>query len=1090
MTMKLKSLALCVALLSGTALVPAVAAEENPFAGLELRNIGPALTSGRISDFAFYPGKNHAYFVATAAGNLWKTENNGTSWQALFENEGSYAIGVVEIDPSNPDVVWVGTGENNAQRSVSNGDGVYKSVDGGKTWKNMGLKESAHISQIWIDPDDSDTVLVAAQGPLWNAGGERGLYKTTDGGVTWNRILEIDEHTGVNEFAVDPDDADNIVVSTYQRRRHVWVLINGGPGSGIQRTTDGGKSWQKVNSGLPSRDDMGRIGLTQAPSSPKTLYAIIEASPSERGVYRSDDFGVTWGKQSSHMTTSPQYYNEIFVDPNNSDRLYSLDTFSSVSEDGGKTWSQLSARFRHVDDHAFWIDPENSDHIFIGGDGGVYESWDRGQTWRHVRNLPITQFYRIQPDNAEPFYNVCGGTQDNNSLCAPSRTTDMHGIGNEDWTIILGGDGYEPQIDPTDPNIIYTQYQYGGLARYDRRTGERIYMTPQPDSGENIPKWNWNTPLLISPHNPHRIYYAAERVYRSDDRGDNWSVISPDLTRQIDRNKLEVMGRVWSVDAVAKNDSTSIYGSLIGLSESAVKPGLLYAGSDDGVISVSEDDGANWRSVKSFKGVPDMSLIEDVQASMHNEDVAYAVVDNHKRGDFKPYVLKTTNKGRSWRIISGNLPERGSAHTIVEDHVDPNLLFLGTEYGVFFTQDGGENWHAMKNGFPTTAVRDLEIQRRENDLVIGTFGRGIYILDDYSPLRTKADAVATARATVFSVKDTWLYVEGDQYGNELKGSQGDAYYTAENPPFGAIFTYYLNDGFDDKAKVRRASERKVEKEGGDTPYPSWEVLRAEDTENAPEVWLTITDNTGAVIRRISASKAKGLHRIAWDLRLDAPERVSLNPPTGYRPPWASDPYGPMVLPGDYTVSLSVTQDGVTTALGTPQTFTVKELRNSPEITNDRAALLSFQKKTAVLRRAVDGANGAMGEMQQRIDHLKGALNRLETATEADKATLASINDKLRDVRTAMYGDRTVSSRNEPVPMSINRRVSSIVSGHWQSQAPATGLHKRAYEIAAREFSVALNQLHSIEAELNTFEQKMNVEGAPWTPGRLPVWSTE
>jgi hypothetical protein len=484
-----------------------------------------------------------------------------------------------------------------------------------------------------------------------------------------------------------------------------------------------------------------------------------------------------------------------------------------------------------------------------------------------------------------------------------------------------------------------------------------------------------------------------------------------------------------------------------------------------------------------------MSLIEDVQASMHDENVAYAVVDNHKRGDFKPYVLKTTNKGRSWRTISGNLPERGSAHTIVEDHVDPNLLFLGTEYGVFFTQDGGETWQAMKNGIPTTAVRDLEIQRRENDLVIGTFGRGIYILDDYSPLRTKAETVTAAPATVFPVKDTLLYVQGDQYGSELKGSQGDAYYTAENPPFGAVFTYYLNEGFETKAKVRRAAERKLEKEGDDTPYPSWGELREEDTENAPEMWLTVKDNTGAVIRRIKAPKTKGLHRVAWDLRLDAPNRVTLKTSTGYRPPWASDPFGPLALPGDYSIELSVRQDGTTTVLGTPKTFTVKELRNSPEITNDRAALLAFQKKTSALSRAVDGAKGAMSEMQQRVNHLQGALDRLETSTEADKATLDALNDQLRDVRTAMFGDRTISSRNEPVPMSISRRVSSIVFGHWHSQAPATGLHKHAYEIAANEFSDALQQLRSIDAELGRFEQKMDAEAAPWTPGRLPVWSS-
>lgn len=1074
----------------GGALATPTIAQDNPFAGLKFRNIGPALTSGRISDFAFNKGGSHSYFVATASGNLWKTDNNGTTWQALFENQGSYAIGVVEIDPGNANTIWVGTGENNAQRSVANGDGVYKSVDGGKTWKNMGLADSGHISQIWINPEDSDTVLVAAQGPLWNEGGDRGLYKTTDGGETWTRILEIDEHTGVNEFVVDPRDFDNIVVSTYQRRRHVWVLINGGPGSGIRRTTDGGASWSEVKSGLPGKDDMGRIGLAMAPSAPDTLYAIVEASDAERGVYRSDNFGISWRKQSAHMTTSPQYYNEIVVDPKNPDRLYSLDTFSRVSHDAGKTWAPMSNRFRHVDDHALWIDPANNSHLFIGGDGGVYESWDMGATWRHVRNLPITQFYRIQPDNAEPFYNVCGGTQDNNSLCAPSRTQDMHGIGNEDWTILIGGDGYEPQIDPRDPNIIYTQYQYGGLARYDRRTAERIYITPQPASGENAPKWNWNTPLLISPHNPDRIYYAAERVYRSDDRGSNWQVISPDLTRQIDRNTLEVMGRVWSVDAIAKNDSTSRYGSIIGFSESSIVPDLLYVGTDDGVISVSDDGGANWRSVDSFRDVPDMSLIEDVQASMHDENTAYAVVDNHKRGDFKPYVLKSTNKGRSWRLISGDLPERGTVHTIVEDHEDPNLLFVGTEYGVFFTQDGGENWHQMKSGLPTIAVRDLEIQRRENDLVVGTFGRGIYILDDYSPLRASADAVSGERATLFPVKDTWLYIESDQYGNELKGSQGDEYFTTENPPYGAVFSYYLNESYETRSQTRRKAEREIEKEGGDTPYPSWDALREEDNEEAPQVVATVTDAAGTVIRRMTVPKSKGLHRVAWDLRLDAPNRVQLRSATGYQPPWVRAPFGPLALPGEYEVSLSVRQDGQLTPLSAPQKFTVKVLENSPEITSDRAALFEFQTKTAELRRALDGASGLMGEMQRRIDHLQAALLRTETAQESDKQDLVAINNDLRDVRIKMSGDRTIASRNEPVPMSISGRVASIIFGHWRAQAAPTGVHTGAYEVAAREFNEALASLRSIDQRLGAFEDRMEAMGAPWTPGRVPNWRPE
>ncbi|NOR19175.1 MAG: glycosyl hydrolase, partial [Xanthomonadales bacterium] len=515
---------------------PGIAANDaHPLAGIPLRSIGPALTSGRVSDFAFHPDQWQVHYVAFASGNLWKTENNGITWKPVFENEGSYSIGVVELDPGNPNTVWVGTGENNSQRSVAFGDGVYKSLDGGKAWKHMGLKDSGHISMIRIDPANSNIVWVAAQGPLWNSGGERGLYKTTDGGENWSRILEIDEDTGANEFVIDPANPDVIVASSYQRRRHVWTLINGGPGSGIHKTTDGGKTWRKISEGLPE-GELGRIGLAAANTSPNTLYAIVEADEEGKGVYRSTDFGESWEKRSDHMTTSPQYYNELFVDPNNADVVYSVDTFTNRSEDGGKTWSRLSIKNKHVDDHAMWFDQRDSRHFYIGGDGGVYETWDRGETWRHVTNLPVTQFYRGTPDNDVPFYNVCGGTQDNFTLCGPSRTRYTAGITNADWWIAQGGDGFKAQIDPSNANVVYAQYQYGGLTRFDRITGERLAITPQPGADENAYKWNWSSPLLISPHYSSRLYYGSEYLFRSVDRGESWVAVSGDLSRQIDRN--------------------------------------------------------------------------------------------------------------------------------------------------------------------------------------------------------------------------------------------------------------------------------------------------------------------------------------------------------------------------------------------------------------------------------------------------------------------------------------------------------------------------------------------------------------------------
>lgn len=1064
--------------------------ETSPLASLPLRLIGPAYPSGRVSDFAFFSGGHHDYLVGVASGGLWRTTNAGVTWTPIFDNEGSYAIGVVEIAPSDEKIIWVGTGENKAQRSVGFGDGVYKSTDGGATWTNMGLKESGHIGKIWIHPNDPDTVLVAAQGPLWSDGGDRGLYKTTDGGESWTEILTIDEYTGVNEFIVHPENFDVIIASAYQRRRHVWVLINGGPGSGVHRTTDGGETWTEVTAGLP-KDDMGKIGIAMAPSNPDTVYAIIEAQPDEQGVYRSTDFGQNWEKRSSHMTTSPQYYNEIVVDPLDENVLYSLDTFTKRSRDGGKTFTDLGIKHRHVDDHALWIDENNTDHLIIGGDGGIYESWDGGELWRHIDNLPIVQFYRIQPDNAEPFYNVCGGTQDNNSLCGPSRTTLVHGITNSDWHIVLGGDGYKPQIDPRDPNIVYAQYQYGGLVRYDRRTQERVFLTPQPPTGEPEYKWNWNTPLLISPHNPDRIYYAAEYLFASNDRGDSWEIISPDLTRQLDRNALEVMGRVWSVDAIAKNDSTSIYGAAIALSESPLVEGLIYVGTDDGVISITEDNGETWRRIETIRGVPEMTLVEDIIASVHDPDVAYAVFDNHKRGDHEPHVYRTDNRGGSWSRISGDLPSWGAAHTIAEDHVDPDLLFVGTEFGLFYSQNGGQNWTQLKTNFPTIDVRDIEIQRRESDLVVGTFGRGIYILDDYSPLRTSADELADAEATLFPVRDAWAYIEGDLWGTwgGAKSFNGDNFWFAENPPFGAVFTYVLRDGLKPLSAARREAEINVEKEGGDTPYPSWDDLRAEDREDEPAILFTITDAAGDVVRRITGPRDAGLHRVAWDLRYAAPDPARLE--EGASSPFSDPSIGPMVLPGEYTVSIAKRVNGVVTPLSDPQTFIVKMLDDSPEIAEDREGLLAFQQETADLTRAVTGASAASGELRNRLAHLKLTVEALTSPNDAQRAVIQELEAVLDEADTALTGDRTVSSRNEPAPWSITARVNEIRSWGWSTRSPATGSNADALAAASREFSAALAQLRDVETRLAALEDELEQMGAPYAPGSgVPSWPVQ
>ena len=761
---------------------------ESVLSGLKLRAIGPAAISGRIGDIAVHPCDKSIWYIAVASGGVWKTTNAGITFEPIFDNEGSFSIGCVTIDPNNPHTVWVGSGENNSQRSVSYGDGVYKSIDDGKSWKNMGLKQSEHIGKILIDPRNSNIVYVAAQGPLWASGGDRGLFKTTDGGSTWENVLKISDLTGVSDIAFDPRNPDIMYASTYQRARTVWTLINGGPESSLQKTTDGGKTWTKLTNGIPG-GDVGRIGIAVSPANPDYVYALVEASENRGGLFLSTDRGASFAKRGNKSSASAQYYQELFCDYKNPLKIYSPDTYTTVSEDGGITFKRVGLKYRHVDDHALWLDPDNSNHFIIGGDGGLYETYDDGDNWRWFGHLPVGQFYRIQADNSEPFYYVYGGTQDNNSWGGPSQNTSTGGVSNDDWFQTIGGDGYEVQIDPTNPNIVYTEFQYAGIARFDRKSGELKFIQPQPKENQMI-RWNWDCPFILSPHNNKTLYIGGNYVFKSTDMGDSWTQISEDLTRQLDRNTLKVMGKVWDVDAVAKNASTSLYGNIVSLAESPVKKGLLYVGTDDGLIQVSENDGQTWNKYEKIAGLPELIYVSDIFPSETDENVVYITFDNHKAGDFKPYVYRSNDKGKTWTSISSDLPEKGTVYTIMDDFVQPNLLFVGTEYGLFCSLDAGGKWMQLKGGMPVINVRDLDIQKRENDLIVGTFGRGIYILENYSLLRTLTEEQLQAEGLIFPVKDAKMFVQDD---SRSKNSYGSSFFRAANPDFGATFTYYFWD---------------------------------------------------------------------------------------------------------------------------------------------------------------------------------------------------------------------------------------------------------------------------------------------------------
>jgi len=1056
------------------------------FNGLRLRSIGPAFTSGRVCSIAVDPTDHSRYFAGVASGGVWKTTNAGTTWAPIFDNEGSYSIGTITIDPKNPFTIWVGTGENNSQRSVSYGDGVYRSDDGGRTWKNVGLKLSEHIGRIVIDPRNSDHVYIAAQGPLWSAGGDRGLFKTTDGGKTWKNLLSISENTGVTDVALDPNNPDTLYAASYQRRRHVWTLINGGPESALYKSTDAGATWNKMRAGLPTTE-MGRIGLAISPVDTNVLYATIEAADRRGGIYRSTDRGGSWERRNEYDTTA-MYYAQIIADPKEVDRVYVMNVFLMVSDDGGRTLRRLGEKSKHVDNHVIWIDPNDTRHYLVGCDGGIYESFDRGSNWDFKSNMPIGQFYDISVDTSTPFYNVYGGMQDNFNVGGPSRTRSASGIVNSDWFVTQGGDGFRAQPDPEDPNTIYAELQYGVLVRFDKRTGERMGIQPAENPGEEPYRFNWDSPFIISPHSHTRLYFAADKLFRSDDRGDSWRVISGQLSRGVDRNKLPVMGKIWGPDAVAKHASTDPFGNSSALAESPKRDGLIYVGTDDGLIQVTDDAGKNWRKVESFPGVPDMTYVSRVLASQHDSETVYAAFENHKRGDFAPYLLKSTDRGKSWTSIKGNLPANGPVLAIAEDHVNPNLLFAGTEFGLFFTIDGGKKWVQLKGGMPTISVRDLAIQKRENDLVVATFGRSLYILDNYAPLRVLKPETLSQEAVLFPVKDAMMYIQSQPLGGRGKGFQGESFFTAENPPFGATFTYFLKEAPKTRKQKRQEAEKEAERKDAPLPYPSLADLSTEEEEEAPSINVTVLDSDGRIVRRLNAPLSPGMNRVSWDLRYPSPTLAPPRPAEADEDPFAEPPGGPLVMPGKYSVTLSKRVNGVTSPLSSAQEFAVVVEGQSSMSAPDRASLLEFQQKVARLQRAVSGALETANQLKARLSQIKRALHETPAAEAKLTDDASSIDKRTNDILRALRGDNALRARQETLPPSIAERVGRIVSDQRMSTAAPTQTQKDQYSAAAKEFDQVLSRLRAlIEGDLVRLEKAMEAAGAPWTPGRIPEW---
>jgi len=1051
--------------------------------GLKLRGIGPAFMGGRIADIAVSPKDKSTWYVAVGSGGLWKTTNRGTSWKPIFDSKKSYSIGTVTIDPNNPEVIWVGTGENVSGRHVAWGDGVYKSVDGGKTWKQMGLEKSEHIGRILVDPRNSNVVFVAAEGPLWSSGGERGVYKTSDGGKTWQFVLEIDKNTGVTDMEFDPSNPDVIYAAAYQRRRQTWSLLAGGPKSGIYKSTDNGESWNQVKTGLP-KGDIGKIGLAVTPANPEVVYATIEASDKEKGFYKSNDKGESWEKQNSYISggTGPHYYQEIEASPQNPDLVYQMDVFYHVTRDGGKSFNYLgTGREKHSDNHALWIDPDDGKHLISGTDGGLYETYDEGTTWRHFTNLPISQFYKLGLDNSEPFYNIVGGAQDLGTLIGPSRTMNTEGIRNQDWYVPLGADGYDSVFDPEDDNIVYMEIQEGTLHRLDRRSEEVINIQPQPEPNDPPERYNWDAPIQVSPHNNKRIYFGSQRVWKSENQGNSWTPVSKDLTTNTNRYELETMdNRVWSVDDMYDTGAMSKYATLTSISESPKVEGLLYTGSDDGLIHVSEDGGQNWRKSVLPK-VPARSFINDVEASNHDSNTIFAIADAHKLGDYNTYLFMSTDRGRTYKSIAGDLPSNTIVWVLKQDHVDENLLFIGTEYGIYFTPNKGVNWIKLAAGAPTISFRDLELHPRDNDLVGATFGRGFYVLDDYSPLRAISSAIKEKVNTLFSVRDAWWYVPSVPMQAKGMPGQGTTSFATENPPFGAVFTYYLNDIPETAKAERKTSEKALKEKNASIPFPGWERLFEESNEDEPQVLLLVSDEKDNPLRWIKGSTSKGLHRANWDLRLPPPDPINLTQPA-FKPPWAGDAEGPLVAPGNYSVALYVVHNGTLKAQGESQKFTVKPVQNTAPNT-DFKVIAEFQAKTSELSRQISSAGRILGEAANRLRYMKAAILETPKATPKLFADLNQLEQQLAELRKRLYGDPIRQSLNENASPSIQSRVGHVAYGHWATRQNPTETFKRNIEIAETDFSKFRGDLSAYNKVLEAYEAALEAAGAPYTPGR-------
>ena len=970
---------------------------------LEWRNIGPANMGGRINDFAVVEADPNIVFAATASAGVWRTTNNGVTWEPVFDEQPVSSIGDIAVAPSDPSIVWVGSGESNNRQSSSWGNGVYKSTDGGDSWTNVGLEDTLHIGRIVIHPTNPEVVYVAATGHLWGPNDDRGLYKTTDGGQTWTNTLFIDRDTGMTDVAMDPVSPGTLYAASYQRRRTAFGFSGGGPGSGIYKTTNGGESWRRLTDGLPD-GITGRVGLDIYRSDPRIVYAVVQNA--NGGMFRSDDRGESWTRMSD-TNPRPMYYSQIRIDPLNDQRIWAAGARMVYSQDGGKTFVDDWVQTIHGDFHALWINPADSNHMLAGSDGGVHYSYDRGRTWDFVNTMALGQFYEIGYDMETP-YNIYGGLQDNGSWGGPVRTLYRRGITNEDWFRVGGGDGFYTQVDPNDPTTLYVESQNGNVSRLDLETSERKSIRPEPEDESERYRFDWNSPILISPHNSQTIYYGGNRLFKSTDRGDTWTT-TDDLSKDQDRDEMPIMGVEVTDDTPSRHDGISTFGQIISISESPRREGVLYVGTDDGNVQVSQDGGTSWQEVAGLiPDLPEGTYVSRVQASYHADTRVYATMDGHRSDDYSVYVYVSEDSGDSWRSLASNIPDGHTMNVIREHPRNENLLVLGGEFGAYITINRGEEWHQIKGAVPTVPVDDIAIHSRDNDLILGTHGRSIWVLDDMTPLEKLSEGVLASDLHLFDVRDAVGYRI-----NNHKGNTGHKMFIAQNPPEGALIHYFLND----------------------------EV----DGEDAVEV--TIQDGAGEVIRTLDAPGSVGLNRVNWDLRHEPP--VPLTGQGGFGGP----PPGPRALPGTYGVQVTV---------GGRQATTSVKVSDDPRINvsaADRRSQQDAMLRLGNLIARLTEAHQAAESLQTQLGSLAESLEDAEVPASVS-SLVESVSERVDDLeRELARGGGFGGARPRPLYARMTRIYGNLNS---YTEGPSA-LQLERIELYGQELNRLVEELDQLIA---------------------------